>query len=158
LLIPFYAYLSLSVVPIRIVDSKSTSFIEINIESCSGTTIKWLFYRFTRNPTAITNDDIDEFVSRYSAPGAMRAGFVYYGALLEDIIQSEEYSKVKLPMPVLALRGECSNGTAAIHSIHMVVTNVSNVSGRIVPDTGHCIPEEQPDFLLNQLIKFFANK
>jgi hypothetical protein len=33
----------------------------------------------------------------------MRAGFEYYRALLDDIKQNKEYSKVKPPMPVLAL-------------------------------------------------------
>jgi hypothetical protein len=77
----------------------------MNIESCSGITIKWLFYRFTRNRTAITNDDIDEFVSRYCAPGAMRAGFEYYRAFPINEEQNKALSKTKLQIPVLALGG-----------------------------------------------------
>ena len=53
----------------------------------------------------------------------------------------------------LALGGECSFGTAALDSMRMVATNVS---GGIVPNSGHWIAEEQPDFLINQLLKFFA--
>ena len=37
------------------------------------------------------------------APGGMRSGFEYCRALLDDIKQNKEYSKFKLPMPVLAL-------------------------------------------------------
>ena len=83
----------------------------------------------------------------------MRAGFEYYRAVPEDIKQNEEYSKVKLPMPVLALGGECSFGTVALDSMRMVATNVS---GGIVSNSGHWIAEEQPDFLINQLLKFFS--
>src|SRR5215208_3152342 len=50
------------------------------------------FYRYTCNPAAITKDDIDEYVSHYSAPGGMRAGFEYYRALFDDIKQNKEYS------------------------------------------------------------------
>jgi hypothetical protein len=32
------------------------------------------FYRYTCNPAAITKQDIDEYVSHYSALGGMRAG------------------------------------------------------------------------------------
>jgi pimeloyl-ACP methyl ester carboxylesterase len=112
------------------------------------------FYRHTCNPTAITKEDIDEYVSHYSAPGGMRAGFEYYRALFDDIKQNKEYSKVKLPMPVLALGGECSFGTAALDSMRLLATDVR---GGIVPDSGHWIAEERPDFVVDQLFKFFGN-
>ena len=114
------------------------------------------FYRhFTCNPAAITQDDIDEYVSHYSAPGGMRAGFEYYRAFPENIKQNIELSKIKLPMPVLALGGECSFGTAALDSMRLLATDVR---GGIVPDSGHWIPEEQPQFVVDQLFKFFNNR
>ena len=45
----------------------------------------------------------NEYVSHYSAPGAMRAGFEYYRAFPHDAIQNMNYSNPKLTMPVLAL-------------------------------------------------------
>jgi pimeloyl-ACP methyl ester carboxylesterase len=33
-----------------------------------------------------------------------------------------------------------------------------NVTGITVPNSGHFIPEEQPQFLSDQLLKFFGNK
>ena len=112
------------------------------------------FYRhFTCNPEAITQEDIDEYVSHYSAPGGMRAGFEYYRALLDDVNQNIESSKIKLPMPVLALGGECGLGTAALDSLRLLATDVH---GGPVPDSGHWIAEEQPQFLVDQLFKFFG--
>ena len=72
---------------------------EMLVEGHEREYLTW-FYRHTCNPAAITKEDIDEYVSHYSAPGGMRAGFEYYRAVPEDIKQNEEYSKVKLPMPV----------------------------------------------------------
>jgi pimeloyl-ACP methyl ester carboxylesterase len=112
------------------------------------------FYRHTCNPEAITQEDIDEYVSHYSAPGGMRAGFEYYRALLDDVKQNIESSKIKLPMPVLALGGECSFGTAALESLRLLATDVH---GGLVPDSGHWIAEEQPQFLVDQLFNFFGN-
>jgi pimeloyl-ACP methyl ester carboxylesterase len=111
------------------------------------------FYRYSCNPAAITEEDIDEYVSHYSSPGGMRAGFEYYRALSEDIKQNKEYSMVKLPMPVLVLGGECSFGDAALDSMRILATDVR---GSVIPNTGHWIPEEQPKFLADQLLKFFA--
>ena len=114
------------------------------------------FYRYTCNPTAITKDDIDEYVSHYSAPGGMRAGFEYYRALFDDIKQNKEYSStIKLPMPVLVLGGVCSFGTAALDSMRLLATDVR---GGVVPDSGHWIPEEQPDFVVKQLTGFFSGR
>jgi pimeloyl-ACP methyl ester carboxylesterase len=112
------------------------------------------FYRYSCNPSAITKEDIDEYVSHYSAPGGMRAGFEYYRALPEDIKQNEQYSKVKLPMPVLFLGGECSFGTAGLDSMRLLATDVR---GGLVPNSAHWIPEERPDFLIDQLYKFFGS-
>ena len=60
---------------------------------------------------AITPADIDEFVSKYSAPGGMRTGFEYYRAFPTTVEQNKDHANVKLQMPVLALGGEYSHGT-----------------------------------------------
>ena len=66
------------------------------------TYLSWFFHNLTFNPAAITQTDINEFVSHYSAPGGMRAGFEYYRAFPQDAIQNMNYSKTKSTMPVLA--------------------------------------------------------
>ena len=57
--------------------------------------------RSSYNPAAITQADINQYVSHYSAPGGLRAGFAYYQAFPQDAIQNMNYSKTKLTMPVL---------------------------------------------------------
>jgi pimeloyl-ACP methyl ester carboxylesterase len=115
--------------------------------------LTWFFSNYSYNPAAITEEDIDEYVSHYSAPGGMRAGFEYYRAFPIDAEQNKEYSKVKLPMPVLALGGEYSFGNAALTSMKSLATDVR---GGIVPLSGHWIAEEQPEFLIKELAKFFS--
>jgi pimeloyl-ACP methyl ester carboxylesterase len=116
--------------------------------------LTWFYRNGAYNPAAITEEDIDEYVSHYSAPGGMRAGFEYYRAIPLGVEQIKEYSKIKLPMPVLALGGEYSFGTAALDSMKSLATDVR---GGIVPLSGHWIAEERPDFLTEQLFKFFGN-
>ena len=116
--------------------------------------LTWFYSNYSYNPAAITKEDIDEYVSHYSAPGGMRAGFEYYRAFQIDAEQIKEYSKVKLPMPVLALGGENSFGTAPLDSMQSISTNVR---GGIVPLSGHWIAEENPKFLIQQLFNFFGN-
>ena len=56
-------------------------------------------------------------------------------------------------MPVLALGGEYSFGTAVLDSIRSLAIDVH---GGVVPLSGHWIAEEQPDFLIEQLTTFFS--
>ena len=56
-------------------------------------------------------------------------------------------------MPVLALGGEHSFATGALESMKLLATNVT---GGIVPVLGHWIAEGRPDFLIEELAKFFS--
>jgi hypothetical protein len=67
--------------------------------------LSWFYHNLAYNPAAITQVDINEFVSHYSAPGGMRAGFEYYRAFPLDAIENQNYSKIKRTMPVLAVYG-----------------------------------------------------
>src|SRR5689334_2261313 len=50
--------------------------------------LSWFYHNLAYNPSAITQQDINEFVSHYSAPGGMRDGFNYFRAFPEDAIQN----------------------------------------------------------------------
>ena len=123
--------------------------------------LSWFYHNLANNPAAITQEDINEYVSHYSAPGGMHAGFEHYRAFPQDAIQNQNYSKTKLTMPVLALGGQyipTLGGNIAMPTvIYGMKILAQNVTGIIVPSSGHFIPEEQPQFLADQLLKFFGN-
>jgi pimeloyl-ACP methyl ester carboxylesterase len=123
--------------------------------------LSWFFHNLPFNPAAITQADINEYVSHYSAPGGMRAGFEHYRAFSQDAIQNQNYSKTKLTMPVLALGGgyiPTFGGNITMPTvIYGMKILAQNVQGVTVPNSGHYIPEEQRTFLVDQLFKFFGN-
>jgi pimeloyl-ACP methyl ester carboxylesterase len=90
----------------------------------------------------------------------MRAGFEYYRAFPQDAIENENYSKTKLTMPVLAVGGEyypAFGGNVTTNSaLYAMKALAQNASGIIVPNSGHWIPEEQPDFIIKLLDNFFG--
>jgi hypothetical protein len=49
--------------------------------------LSWFYHNFAYNPSAITQADINEYVNHYSAPDGMHAGFEYYRAFAQDVIQ-----------------------------------------------------------------------
>jgi pimeloyl-ACP methyl ester carboxylesterase len=123
--------------------------------------LSWFYHNLANNPAAMTQEDINEYVSHYSAPGGMHAGFEHYRVFPQDAIQNQNYSKTKLTMPVLALGGQyipTLGGNIAMPTvIYGMKILAQNVTGIIVPNSGHFIPEEQPQFLADQLLKFFGN-
>jgi pimeloyl-ACP methyl ester carboxylesterase len=122
--------------------------------------LSWHLRGLALNPSAITQEDINEYVSHYSAPGGMRAGFEYYRAFPENAIQNQNYSQTKLTMPVLALGASyipVLGGNITMPTIIYGMQQLAeNVTGIRVPNSGHFIAEEQPQFLINQLSNFFG--
>jgi pimeloyl-ACP methyl ester carboxylesterase len=122
--------------------------------------LSWFYHSLTYNPAAITQAAINEYVSHYSAPGGMRAGFEYYRAFPQDAIQNQNYSKTKLTMPVLALGGgyfPTFGGNITMPTvIYGMKILAQNVQGITVPNSGHFIPEEQPVFVVKLLNNFFS--
>jgi pimeloyl-ACP methyl ester carboxylesterase len=120
----------------------------------------WHLRGLALNPSAITQEAINEYVSHYSAPGGMRAGFEYYRAFPEDAIQNQNYSQTKLTMPVLALGAAyipVLGGNITMPTIIYGMQQLAeNVQGIKVPNSGHFIAEEQPQFVINQLSNFFG--
>jgi pimeloyl-ACP methyl ester carboxylesterase len=90
----------------------------------------------------------------------MYSGFEYYRAFPQDAIDNQNYSKIKLSMPVLAIGGgfiPVLGGNITMPSVvYGMKILAQNVEGIKVPNTGHFIPEEQPQFLIKQLANFFG--
>ena len=83
----------------------------------------------------------------------MRAGFEYYRASFEDAEQNKEYTKGKLlDIAILTIGGEAALGNLTTTSFQKVA---NNVTGMTLPNTGHFIPEERPNFLIKQILEFF---
>ncbi len=113
--------------------------------------LSW-FYKYAYNPEAITSEEIDEYVRCYQAPGAMKAGFEYYRSFPLTGEQSREHAKRPLAMPVLAYGGSHSMGTGPIENMKRVATNVT---GGVVPECGHWVPDEQPQWIAEKILEFY---
>jgi pimeloyl-ACP methyl ester carboxylesterase len=92
----------------------------------------------------------------------MRDGFNYFRAFPQDAIQNENYSKTKLTIPVLALGAgfiPAFGGNVTInYALYGMQALAQNVTGIKVPNSGHWIPEERPDFVVKQLTTFFSGR
>jgi pimeloyl-ACP methyl ester carboxylesterase len=122
--------------------------------------LSWFMKGLAYDPSAFTEEDIDVFASHAVAPGGMRAQFEHFRAFPMDAEQNKESAKSKLTMPVLVLGGDIYPalggdfpGNFALNSTQALAANVTGIT---VPLSGHWIPEEQPQFVIEQLAKFFG--
>ena len=97
------------------------------------------------NPAAITEQDVDVWVSHLVSPGGLRGSMEHFRAFPADAEQNKETAKAKITTPVLALGGDLScfrwrlSGNFVYSSLQSLATNVTGIT---VPLSGHWIAEE----------------
>jgi pimeloyl-ACP methyl ester carboxylesterase len=111
------------------------------------------FYK-KREFAAVADSDIAVYARAYASPGGLRAGFELYRAFPQDERRFKEFMTRKLSMPVLALAGDKSNGSK---EIDMAKELASDVHGGVAPNTGHWLPDENPEYLSRQLLAFLGD-
>ncbi|MGJ4946087.1 alpha/beta fold hydrolase [Bradyrhizobium sp. HKCCYLS1011] len=109
------------------------------------------------NIAAITDQELDAYVSAYSAAGALRAGLELYRAFDRDIEDNRQWLAAhgRLTIPVLAVGGQASTtGPLMAEMMREVAEDVTELR---VPNAAHWIAEENPQALVNGLIGFLED-
>ena len=114
--------------------------------------LRYFFERWTVQRGAV-EEAIGHYVTAFSRPGALRAGFDDYRAtipddLADDAADHEAGTVVSVPTQVLwGDQGEVGTDPLAVWKPF-----APNLSGQAVLDCGHFIPEEQPGSLVELLL------
>jgi pimeloyl-ACP methyl ester carboxylesterase len=109
-----------------------------------------LFDYLLLDPTSIDDRDREIYARAYASPEAVRAGNAWYQAFMRDI--EDEHQHPPLAAPVLALGGDHSNYPYLAAVLPAKGANVKVVE---VANSGHYLPEEQPDTIVELLTGFF---
>ncbi|MEH2394276.1 MAG: alpha/beta hydrolase [Nostoc sp.] len=112
--------------------------------------IAWLFNYMLADNSKIEPIDLAVYGDAYSNPNHIRAGHAWYQAWPRDINDQKSYSK--LTMPVLGLGAEFT-GYNWLQIVRKHATDFTLVK---VERSGHFIVMEQPEFVTQQLVKFFS--
>ncbi|MFZ0274960.1 MAG: alpha/beta hydrolase [Acidobacteriaceae bacterium] len=114
------------------------------------------FYdELSANPKKIDAATRQHYAALYARPHAMHDAFEQFGAFNRDAIDNKALLAKggKLTMPVLALGGEKSFGTAQADTLRFVATNVTM---GIVPGSGHWIMDENPKATTALIVNFLS--
>lgn len=121
--------------------------------------LDWLFDNYGFRPNCVSPEDRAEYYRSYANPGGLRAMLAFYRAFPADAAHNEEMLRQfgKLKMPVLALGGDKSfgRGLETLESLRRVA---EDVRGGLIPNCGHWVAEEAPDFVAAQLRDFFGEE
>ncbi|MFC4561788.1 alpha/beta fold hydrolase [Nocardiopsis mangrovi] len=104
-------------------------------------------------PDAIPAEAVDVYLRALREPGALRATFENYRAIDATMEQSARRMAEKITIPVLAVGGAASVGAGAEGEMRLVAEDVTGV---VIPDSAHFVPEEAPEALLDVLAPFLA--
>ncbi|MGW0082328.1 alpha/beta fold hydrolase [Streptomyces sp. NPDC003393] len=118
---------------------------------------QWWFARLSAQPHAFPPAEIDAVAAAHSGTEALRRGFEHYRTLIADGRTNQAWSRSGgiLDMPVLAVGGEHNAGDRLAHALRPVAADLRSA---VIRDSGHFVPEEQPQALLAELLPFLAGQ
>lgn len=108
----------------------------------------WFFSHHSHDPSAITTDAFEDYLRCYSAPGGLRAGFDFARHLPDDAATLDEPHADLLTTPTLLLGGEHSMSERMAPAAR---TAIAHLTSDVVPDSGHWVPEENPQWLADRV-------
>ncbi|HWE73768.1 MAG TPA: alpha/beta hydrolase [Stellaceae bacterium] len=106
------------------------------------------------NPAGIVEAVRRHYAALYAQPQAMHDAFEQFAAFAQDAIDNKAFlAEGKLAMPVLAIGGDHSYGTALATEIGFAATDVKSVS---IVNSGHWLMEEQPAATMAAILAFIG--
>jgi pimeloyl-ACP methyl ester carboxylesterase len=112
--------------------------------------VGWWFKNKVYKPGAIPPRDVASYVQAYAREGRMDAAFDYCRKIVDDMEFNKRQFESKLPVRLLAVGGEHSIPNMG-DSLRPYFKDVTSV---VIPESGHFVPEEQPEALAKALIGF----
>ncbi|GAA4610711.1 alpha/beta hydrolase [Actinoallomurus liliacearum] len=113
--------------------------------------IDWMCDYLIEDPRSIDEHDRNVYAHAYSTEDAIRAGNAWYRAFGQDIEDEKTYAPVTAP--ILGLGGG-EGGHRLLQAI--LADKGTDVQVVEVPDSGHYIPEEQPEAVVRHLTRFLG--
>jgi pimeloyl-ACP methyl ester carboxylesterase len=111
------------------------------------------FYNeLSADPKHIDEATREHYTALYARPQAMHDAFSQFAAFPQDAIDNQAFlAKGKLHMPVLAIGGDKSYGTALAVEIGFAASDVTPL---VIADSGHWLMEEQPEKTVAAIVQF----
>ena len=120
--------------------------------------LRYLFRDKCYDPDTFLAECLDVYAEAYDSEDAFRTGAQYYKAMFgmnRDIDQNEPAKKIQEPL--LCLWGTEGGVGGVDDLLHMWRQEAEDVRGCAFDKSGHYLPEEEPEKVVDELKKFFAS-
>jgi pimeloyl-ACP methyl ester carboxylesterase len=114
------------------------------------TFLDWFFDRDEATGKAVDAETRNEYQRTFSGNEGVLGALGVYRAAFTTIAQTEPLTRAKVQVPVVALGGGRANGARVRAQIERVA---ENVSGGVIEDGGHFVPEERPDEIIRMVLE-----
>jgi pimeloyl-ACP methyl ester carboxylesterase len=112
--------------------------------------VGWWYENKVYKPGSIPTSDVAAYAASYARPGRMNAAFDYCRNILVDMEFNKKAFAGKIPIRLLAVGGQYSIPTMG-ESLRPYFVDVTSL---VIPESGHFVPEEQPQGLAKALLAF----
>jgi microsomal epoxide hydrolase len=112
--------------------------------------VAWWYKNKVYKPGVIPPSDVTAYVQAFAREGRMDAAFDYCRNIVVDMEFNKKQFAGKLPVRLLAVGGQYSIPTMG-EALRPYFQSVKSV---VIPDSGHFVPEEQPEALAKALLAF----
>jgi pimeloyl-ACP methyl ester carboxylesterase len=112
--------------------------------------VGWWYKNKVFHPGAVPPADVAAYVAAFARPGRMDAAFDYCRNIVADMEFNASHFHDKLAIPLLAVGGDHSIPTMG-KSLEPYFQTVTSVT---IAESGHFVPEEQPEALAKALFAF----
>ncbi len=114
--------------------------------------VSWFLKAKTFSPSTFDDAEIDHYAASLAEEGGLHAALAYYRQSPESARRNHEaLEQQRLIVPVLGISGSHGSIPDMAASIRPWA---EKVIGIVVPDSGHFIPEEQPEAVAAALLQF----
>lgn len=107
------------------------------------------------NKAAFTPQLLDWYAASYAKPHSLNASFEYYRVLNQDVMDNQQLAKTKITIPTLAIGGG-GHGGLGPYEAEMLRRYASDVTGKVLANCGHWLPEECAAPLNDAVLEFLA--
>jgi len=112
--------------------------------------LTWFYEGATADPKAIAASTIDEYLRTFSGREGVLGAMGIYRAAFTSISQTEPLTFKKVSVPIIALGGSINGLGAKVGD--MVKLVAEHVEVHTLFDSGHFLPEEQPDAVIKHIL------
>jgi len=114
------------------------------------------FYDQLTGPAGVSPAAREISVQSYARLEALHTGFEWYRTFPQDVKDNLKDKDTPVQTPVLYMRGSCEQGDMDRYLSGLHSGGLHNLQGRIIPNSGHFMSEEQPEALLDALRVFLG--